>query len=286
MPNRHFETNWKSADGLKIYAQGWEPDAPDPLGVICLVHGVGEHSSRYAHVATALCGSGFAFLGADLRGHGKSEGLRGHFPSTDLILQDIDQLLANARNRYPGKPLILYGHSLGGILVLYYSLKRKPDIAGILATSPGLITALHKQPLMVWAAKLLGSIMPSVTIASGLDTQAISQDQTVVENYRNDSLVHDRISLGFGKIMLGVTKWTLSHAGELSLPLLLLHGKSDSIAFPESSTEFAAPLSGKCQLELWENGYHELHNEPFKEEVFRTMINWANPILLDKHAGK
>jgi len=276
MTNKHFETSWKSADGLKIHAQGWEPDAPNPAGVICLVHGVGEHSSRYRHVAEAFTAAGYAFFTFDLRGHGKSEGTRGHFPSADQILHDIDQLLENARNRYPGLPLILYGHSLGGILVLYYGVKRKPDLKGILATSPGLITALHKQPLMVMAAKLLGSIIPSVTIASGLEIQAISKDQNVVENYKNDPLVHDRISLGLGKIMLGVTHWTLSHAGELSLPLLLLHGKSDSIAFPESSTEFAAHLNANCQLVLWENGYHELHNEPFKEEVFETMISWAN----------
>jgi len=281
MTNKHFETSWKTGDGLKMYAQGWEPDSPNPAGVFCLVHGVGEHSSRYRHVADAFTAAGYAMFTFDLRGHGKSEGLRGHFPSADHILHDIDLLLENASNRYPGTPLILYGHSLGGILVLYYSLKRKPDLKGILATSPGLHTALEKQPLKILAARILGTITPTITMPSGLDDNGLSHDKAVIQQYRQDQLVHDRLSVGFGKVMIGVIDWTLSHAGKFSLPLLLIHGKEDSIAYPESSSEFAAQVNQNCQLVLWEEGYHELHNEPFKEEVFFTMISWANTILAD-----
>jgi alpha-beta hydrolase superfamily lysophospholipase len=215
----------------------------------------------------------------DLRGHGKSEGLRGHFLSADLILKDIDLLLERARIRFPGIPLILYGHSLGGILVLYYSLKRNPDVKGVLATSPGLHTALEKQPLKILAARILGTIAPTFTMPSGLDDNGLSHDKAVILQYRQDPLVHDRLSVGFGKVMLGVIDWTLSHAGEFSLPLLLIHGKADSIAYPESSSEFAAQVNQNCHLVLWEDGFHELHNEPFKEEVFNTMISWANSLL-------
>jgi alpha-beta hydrolase superfamily lysophospholipase len=91
--------------------------------------------------------------------------------------------------------------------------------------------------------------------------------------------VHDKISLGFGKIMIGVTSWTLAHAGEFSLPLLLTHGKADMIAFPASSTEFAASLKGNCALVLWDDAYHELHNEPEKEEVFKAMTLWMDARL-------
>jgi alpha-beta hydrolase superfamily lysophospholipase len=273
---KHIETNWHAMDGLNIYAQSWEPEILSPKAVVCLVHGIGEHSNRYAHVAEAFTKAGYALFGADLRGHGKSEGPRGHFPSIDAVVQDIDLLLDHARIGYPGVPLILYGHSLGGILVLYYGLKQKPDVEGIIATSSGLRTALEKQPAKILAAKILGSLMPGVSLPTGLDQNAISQDKEVVAIYAADPLVHDRMSLGFGKIMLSAIRWIFEHAKEFSLPLLLMHGKSDSIAYPSGSEEISALVKEKSKLVLWENGWHELHNEPFKEKVFKTMISWMD----------
>ena len=264
---------------LLFFAQGWTPDTNPPKAVVCLVHGIGEHTLRYVNVADAFTKEGYVLFGADLRGHGNSGGLRGHFPSIEAVLQDIDLLLNQARKLYPGLPLILYGHSLGGILVLHYVLKRKPVIKGVIATSPALHNALEKQQAKVMAAKILGSLIPSVTIASGLDVNAISHDKEVATIYNNDPLVHNKMSLGFGKIMLSVSPWTLEHAGEFTLPLLLMHGKSDSIALPSSSIEFAAPLNKICKLVLWEDAFHELHNETIKEEVFKTMTDWIGQLL-------
>jgi alpha-beta hydrolase superfamily lysophospholipase len=276
---KHLEMNWKARDGLDIFAQSWEPTILQPKAVVCLVHGLGEHTSRYDHVAEAFGRQGFVLFGADLRGHGRSGGARGHISSIEDFMQDIDELLGQARVRYPGLPIILYGHSLGGIQVLYYGLTHKPDVKGVIATSSGLHTALEKQHVKVMMAKILGSLMPNTDIASGLDPKSISRDEKVVQAYINDPLVHDKISLGFGKIMVGVTSWTLAHAGEFSLPLLLLHGKADVLAFPSSSIEFAAPLKEKCTLVLWDDAYHELHNEPEKNEVFKTMTLWMDARL-------
>lgn len=276
---KHFETSWKARDGLDIFAEGWEPTVLIPKAVVCLVHGLGEHVSRYAHVAEAFGKEGFILFGADLRGHGRSGGPRGHISSIEDFMQDIDVLLEQARMRYPGLPLLLYGHSLGGIQVLHYGLTRKPNVKGVIATSSGLHTALEQQSAKIAMAKILGSLIPKVAIPSGLDAKTISRDEKVVQAYMNDPLVHDKISLGFGKVMIGVTAWTLAHAGEFSLPLLLMHGKADTLAFPSSSTEFAAPLKEKCTLVLWEDAYHELHNEPEKDEVFKTMTLWMDARL-------
>jgi alpha-beta hydrolase superfamily lysophospholipase len=275
----HFETKWKSSDGLDIFAQGWNPDTSPTRAVVCLVHGIGEHTLRYLNVAEAFTKEGYVLFGADLRGHGKSGGPRGHFPSIEAVLQDIDLLIEQAHEFYPDLPLILYGHSLGGILVLHYGLKRKPDVKGVIATSPPLHTALEEQQVKVMAAKILGSLLPTFTIPSGLDVNALSHDREVVKLYNDDPLVHDKMSMGFGKIMLSVSHWTLDHASEFSLPLLLLHGKSDSISYPSSSIEFSAPLKEKSKLVLWDDGYHELHNETFKEEVFKTMTFWIEQHL-------
>ena len=276
---KHFETTWKARDGLDIFAQGWEPTVLNPKAVVCLVHGLGEHSGRYAHVAEAFGKEGFILFGADLRGHGRSGGPRGHISSIEDFMRDIDVLLEQARMRYPGLPLFLYGHSLGGIQVLHYGLLRKPNVKGVIATSSGLHTAIEDQAIKVLMAKVLGALIPKVAIASGLDPKGISRDEKVVQAYQNDPLVHDKISLGFGRVMIGVTSWTLAHAGEFSLPLLLLHGKDDAIAFPSSSTEFAAPLKDRCTLVLWDDAYHELHNEPDKNEVFKTMTLWMDARL-------
>jgi alpha-beta hydrolase superfamily lysophospholipase len=275
----HQELNWKSHDGLELYAQAWEPVVVAPRAVVCHVHGLGEHTSRYTHVASALGKEGYVLFGADLRGHGRSGGARGHISSIEDFMQDIDLLVGQAQARYPGLPIILYGHSLGGILVLHYSLKRKPNVKGAVVTSPGLRTALEKQPVKMMAARVLGSFLPSVALPSGLSARGLSRDDSVVQAYLNDPLVHDRLTLGFGKIMLGVVQWTLSHADEFPLPLLLMHGKSDSIAFPSGSIEVAAAAKERATLALWEGAYHELHNEPEKAEVFKTMTMWMDARL-------
>jgi len=279
---RHFETKWQSNDGIDIFAQGWEPEVKPLKAVVCLVHGLGEHTARYEHVAEAFTRQGYVLFGADTRGHGRSDGKRGHFPSIEAVMMDIDLLMDHAKSLYPKLPLILYGHSLGGILVLQYGLKRKPDITGVIATSSGLRTALENQPAKILAAKILGSIIPKAVLPSGLDVNAISHDDNVIEKYKKDPLVHDRISLGFGKIMLETTRWTLKHSAEFPLPLLMLHGKADAIAFPSGSIEFAAPLNLKCKLVLVDKGFHELHNEPEREEVFKIMTDWMDERVMER----
>jgi len=276
---KHQELKWKSHDDLDIFAQVWEPTVVMPRAVVCLVHGLGEHSSRYAHVAEALGKEGYILFSFDHRGHGRSGGARGHISSIDDFLNDIDFLLEKARTRYPNLPILLYGHSLGGILVLNYTLNRKPDIKGVIATSSGLRTALEEQPVKIMMAKILGSIIPTTAIASGLDPKAISRDETVVQTYLKDPLVHDKVTLGFGKVMLGVTKWTLENAGDFPLPLLLMHGKKDAIAYPSGSIEFAAALKDRATLVLWDGGYHELHNEPEKADAFKTILMWMDARL-------
>jgi acylglycerol lipase len=276
---KHFETKWKAHDTVEIFGQGWEPDAQPPRAVVCLVHGLGEHSSRYGHVADAFTQRGYVLFTCDLRGHGHSAGPRGHINSIEDFMKDIDSLFQQARERYAGLPMILYGHSLGGILVLHYTLKRKPAVKGVIATSPGLHNELEKQPLKVMAAKVLGAVIPGLAIPSGLDPRSISRDEKVVDVYINDPLVHDRVSLGFGRVMLGVNQWTLEHAAEFPSPLLLLHGRADALAFSSSSTEFAAALKGNGTLVLWDDGYHELHNDLEQTEVFKTMTTWMDARL-------
>jgi len=273
-----FEWTFKSSDGLDLYARGWAPKGK-PKAMVALIHGLGEHVGRYAHVGAALTEKGYALLGFDLRGHGKSGGPRGHLPSFEAFMTDIDRFLEETAERYPGLPQFLYGHSLGGILVLNYALRRKPRLAGVISTAAGLRTALEEQKVKVIMARILGTLMPTMTLASGLDPKTLSRDPAVVQAYISDPLVHDRMTLGFGKIMLTAIPWTFEHAGELQLPLLIMHGTKDMLGYPRGSQEFAglAPKE-RVTLKMWDGFYHEIHNEPEKAEVFKVMLDW-----LDKH---
>jgi acylglycerol lipase len=275
---KHYESSWMAKDGLETYFQGWEPEK-SPQAVVCLVHGLGEHSGRYVHVADHLTAAGFAVITMDLRGHGKSAGARGHAGSSDIFLNDIDRLIEEAEARYPGLPRLLYGHSLGGILVLFYTLKRNPVLAGVVATSPGLRTALEKQKAKVAFSRLLASILPELSMPSGLSAADISRDPEVVRIYQNDPLVHDRASLAFAKSMFDALPWTFQHAPEFKPPLLLMHGTDDKIAFASGSQEFASLVPGDCTLKLWDGLYHETHNEPEKEQVLAFLVDWLQSKL-------
>jgi alpha-beta hydrolase superfamily lysophospholipase len=273
-----FETNF-DRDGLAFYVQGWEPDS-NPKAALALVHGVGEHTGRYPHVGKALTDAGYVLAGFDLRGHGKSGGARGHFPYLDAVMMDIARFRDLLSERYPNLPQFLYGHSLGGLLSLTYALKNKQaGIKGVMVTGAGLRSALQEQKAKVAIAKVLGSLLPTITIPSDLDPNAISRDKSVVDAYVHDSLVHDKTSLGFGKSALTAIDFCWAHAREFTHPLLMMHGKADALVYPSGSEDFArlAGANNKdVTLKLWSGLYHEIHNEPEQADVFTAMIEWLD----------
>ena len=269
--NRHETFNWQGVQGGKIFAQAWTPQ--QVRGAVVLVHGLGEHSTRYTHVARACNDRGLAMVAFDLPGHGRSEGKRGH-SNYDNIAAEIDRLLAETRQRYPGKPIFLYGHSMGASLVLYYTLKKKPMLQGIIATSPGL-TIQEVSKTKVLSGKLLHKLYPSFLVKSGLNPNHISRDTTVVSAYQKDPLVHDSISVALGWDLLYKPAWILEHAAQLHMPLLLVHGSADQICLSSGSQAFAARAPADLvTYQCWEGLYHETHNDPEKEEVIAFTLNW------------
>ena len=275
-----FESKFEGQDGLAFYVQGWEPDA-QPKAIVALVHGLGEHIGRYAHVGKALTDAGYVLVGFDLRGHGKTVSARGHFPSLNVVMQDIRQFFQFISQRYPNLPQFLYGHSLGGLLSLTYATQNKVGIKGVMVTGAALRSALQEQKAKIAMAKILGTLAPAATIPSGLDATTVSRDKTVVDKYVNDPLVHDKTSLGLGKTVLTSIDVCFTHASEFAYPLLIMHGKDDKLTYPSGSADFAKLAGGKNKditLKLWDGLYHEIHNEPEQEDVFKVMIEW-----LDKH---
>lgn len=274
---QHQESQWQSGDGLRLYAQSWQPDEP-AQGLVCLVHGLGEHSGRYGHVAQAFTAAGFAVQAFDYRGHGRSAGQRGHIASYDAIMDDVGLLVTQGRERFPGLPCFLYGHSLGGNLVLNYALRRQPDLAGVVATSPGLKLAFKPSPVLLAVAKSMDRLWPAFSQSNGLELAGISRDPAVIQAYQSDPLVHDRVSARLGLAIIEKGQWAIDHAAELTLPALLVHGTADRLTSPQGSREFAsrAPHS---TLKLWEGLYHETHNEPEQAKVLAFTIAWIKSVL-------
>ena len=278
---KSFEDKWQDKQGITFFLRGWEPEAGKPKALVVLVHGLGEHTARYAHVGKALARAGYALVGFDLRGHGKSGGPRGHASSLDAYMQDIHQFLSLMEQRFPALPHFLYGHSLGGLLALTYAIQYGAALKGVIATGPALRSSLQEQKAKVAMVRLLGSLVPAMTLQSGLDAATVSRDVAVVEAYRNDPLVHDNASLGFGKAALTAIDLCFARARDFSAPLLIMHGTGDKINFFSGSEDFARLVSEAGRdvtLRLWNDLYHEIHNEPEKEEVLQFMIEW-----LDKH---
>ncbi|MDR3576300.1 MAG: lysophospholipase [Anaerolineaceae bacterium] len=267
---------WQSSDGLKLFGQIWEPEHK-VKAVVALVHGLGEHSGRYQHVAEFLTQQNYSLAGFDLRGHGRSEGIRGHAASYQAIMDDIEHFLKEVKKRYPGIPCFLYGHSLGGNLVLYFELDRHPKINGIIATSPGLGTAFAIPKTKLFFGKILYSVWPSLQMDNGLDTKALSHDPKIEQAYTHDPLVHHKISARLGLDLINSGEWIVKHAAEFSLPLLLMQGSADRIVNPQITSLFAEKVPANLiTFKFMENYRHELHNDEGKEEVFQLMLSWLN----------
>ncbi|GAB4479703.1 MAG: alpha/beta hydrolase [Anaerolineales bacterium] len=266
------EWRWSGQDGTQFYARQWTPEKPQ--AAVILIHGHGEHINRYAHVAQAFNQAGFALLGFDLRGHGQSEGQRGHTPSYEQMQNDIADFFAQVMRRYPGLPLFFYGHSMGGNLTLNYLLRAQPAVRGAIVTGPWIRLAFEPPAAKIALAKMMDAISPSFSQSSGLETAALSRNKAVVEAYIADPLVHSKITSRLFLGMYAAGLWSLEHAAELKVPLLLMHGSADRLTSPAASREFAEKAGSLVTFKLWDGFYHEIHNEPEQAEVIQTMVAW------------
>ena len=241
--------------------------------VIVMVHGRGDHIQRYVPWADLFMREGFAFTGVDLPGHGRSEGRRGHIKSYRLIEEMINILLDSCRKTFPGIPVYLYGQSLGGGIVLYYLLRKNPNLKGAIVTSPWLRLSFEPPRIKVIIASVLKNIVPGLVQSAGLIVSHLSHNAVVGENFKSDPLAHNNISLSLYHGAMNAASYSLEHASDLKIPTLIIHGSDDLITSPEGSREFAGK-SGKVTFRIWEGGYHELHNEIFKDEVFSFIMKW------------
>ncbi|MCB0706218.1 MAG: lysophospholipase [Saprospiraceae bacterium] len=262
----------ESTDLGQLFFRDWA--IPKPKAILLQLHGLGEHSGRYQHVASYFNQKGFFFRAIDWPGHGKTEGLRGHAEGIDQLMHIVRYFVQKTRTEYPGIPLFLYGHSMGGNLGLYYTLQPDPGINGAIFTGPWIQLAFKPSPLLVFAGKVVGRFLPKFTQASNLDVSYLSRDPKVVDAYVNDPLVHDQISAGLGLAILKSADYLDHFAGTLTVPVLIMHGSGDKITSEPASRAFCERVNGPISFKSWDGFYHEIHNEPEKMEVFDFMNHW------------
>ncbi len=266
----------KSQAGKQVYTKTWLPESA-PRANIILVHGIGEYCERYQHVAEFLTGIGCAVYGFDHIGHGKSEGKRGCMSYADAfgIINTLKDMLTK---QFPEIPVILYGHSMGGGVVLAYGTKYPEGLKGIIATSPAVGMANPLHPAVVKLLRVLQKIMPDRTISNGLPADGISHDPAVVERYLNDPLVHNQVSMTLGLDLFDWGKAVAARTEPYPVPLLVAQGSEDRLVDPAAAENFALHAKGDVTYKRFEGGYHELHNEPNRQELFAAMEEWIGRV--------
>ncbi|HHG83850.1 MAG TPA: alpha/beta hydrolase [Bacteroidetes bacterium] len=271
-------TEWKTQDGTNIFAQYWTNQG-ELKGLVCLVHGFGEHSSRYAHVAEMLNQNGYALYAFDHRGHGRSEGTRGHINSFSELIEEVDLLLENAQKQFPDVPVFLYGHSWGGGIVGNYLVNKQTDLQGAIITGAWFRLATPAPAFQVFLAKIMNVIWPSLTQSSNLDTAFLSHNQSVIDAYKNDPLVHGKISPRLFLETAAAGEFSIANAKNVKIPVIIMHGSDDQITSPKGSEEFHAGIPARSSLKIYEGQYHEIHNEVENSLVLADMLQFLNSHL-------
>ncbi len=274
LPNKFTLT---TSDNLQLNGAYFSP-AGEIKAVIILIHGMGEHFGRYKHVIDFFIGIQYAVVTMDYRGNGTSQGKRGHITSYQQLMDDTDLLVKKAQELFTGLPLIMYGHSLGGNIAANYVLRRQPPFKGLIVTAPYFKLAFNPPAWKVAVSKIMAKVLPALTLPTELELAALCQDQSVVDAYKNDPLVHDKISSTFFLNVHAAATYPIEHAAELKTKTLAMHGTADRITSYQGTTAFAENNPQIIELKLWDELYHEIHNEKEKQELFDYIARWLEKL--------
>lgn len=277
--HRHSEDKFVSFDGLVLFHQRWIPDGSE-RAVVTILHGLGEHSSRYAHVAQALVDSRFAVHAMDHRGHGRSEGSRCFVKSYGDLMRDISQYRALVESEHAGQPHFVLGHSMGGNLALSHALDHQDGLAGLILSAPALRVGDDFTAGQLKVFALLGRYLPRVR-PQALNSNAISRDPAVVAAYRADPLVFaGKISAGLGWALIAAMDTFPPRYKTLRIPTLLMHGTADTLTNIEGTRELERGATDSALTAHYYDGlFHEVFNEPEQLLVLADLTAWLESVL-------
>lgn len=262
-----------AADGTLLSLYEWR--VPDPKLTVAIVHGYAEHARRYLHVAKAFNEQGISVVTMDLRGHGRSQGARGHVDRFEDYHQDVDVLLAKADE---GGPVFLLGHSMGGLLTAHYLLSGKgQQVRGAILSSPYLGLALDVGGLKLGAARLFSKLVPKLSLPSELTSEDLTRDPEMVKVHAADDLNFPTANARWFTESSAAMEMVHNNASQLSKPLMLLYGGSDKVASADATDRFAAQLTvADREVERLAGFYHEILNEPpaDRQALMQRMAAW------------
>jgi alpha-beta hydrolase superfamily lysophospholipase len=268
------EGQLRSADGTRIF---WRREAAQgkTRGRVLVVHGFAEHSGRYAHVLRGLAAKGFDAWGLDLRGHGRSDGGRGCITRWSDYLDDVSGLLGVAAPDRDVVPAFLLGHSMGGLVSMRFCQERPSGVKGLLLSSPFFRVKMPVPAVKRAAGRVLSSVLPNLAMPTGLDANQISRDPAVVKAYVDDPLVFTTATTRWFTETTFAQAQAFLQAPAFRMPVLLIHGAADGLVDPEASRELFEQLGSPDKtLKLWPELRHEILNEPEKEVVLATFVEW------------
>lgn len=260
-----------SRTGVDRFQRRWV--ANEPRAAVLLVHGVAEHSGRYDYVGSYLAEHGFDVLSFDLRGHGESGGRRGHVATFDDFLGDVEELLEDRRAL--GVPVILFGHSLGGLIAATYASGGRPAPDLLVLSAPALAADVPGWQRL--AATALGQVAPKLSIPNNFDGELLSRDDAVGVAYRDDPLRVKVATARFGKVVFSTMEATADRLHRITVPTYVLHGTDDRLVPPRASEPFAS--IGSATRVLHEGLRHECLNEPERDEVLAGITAWIDQQL-------
>jgi acylglycerol lipase len=262
-------------DGVELSYRAWLPASE--RAAVLIVHGLGEHGGRYEHVAHHLVGLGYGCYAFDYRGHGRSAGLRAHVHRFDEYLADVSAMRAHLHAAHPDAPLVLLGHSQGGLIVLLSALTEPRGLSAVVASSPflGIHPASRPSRPLAAVARVLSRTVPRLRIASGLDTSALSRDPAVVAAYVADPLVTSKVSARWFTEVGAAHARALALAPTLAVPALVMQSGADRLVDPAATRRWAeAAPTALVEYVEWEGLYHEMLNEPEKALVLARIETW------------
>ena len=271
-----MEGGFEGARGTRIFYQSWMPPRK-AKAVLVIAHGIGEHSGRYAHVADYFTKRNLAVWACDHRGHGKSDGKRGHVDNFDDYLADLGQMIRIAKDHSPGVKTFLLGHSLGGLIATFYAEKHPSDLDGLIASGPALREKMKISPVTAFMGRTFSRIMPTFTTGTGLDPNLLSHDKEVVKKYVEDPLVHKVATARWFTEYRRAQEETMRLADEFTLSCLIIQGGADGIIDPTVATELYKRIKGSDKtLKVYDGFYHESLNEIGKESVLADIDTWLS----------
>jgi acylglycerol lipase len=274
------EGTFRGTRGRRLVWQSWSPAGDQqPKGVVTIAHGYGEHVGRYRHVAARLNEAGFAVYGLDHHGHGRSAGKRGRVGLAAAVA-DLDQLIVMvSRARHPELPQFLLGHSMGGAIALRYAIAHQKRLTGLAVSAP--LAAVEGGPALLMFGKVVGRVLPGAPV-SRVEPRLVSKDNAVVKDYIADPLNHH------GPIPAGVAREFILNASTLgadvrriTVPTLLMWGTADRLCPPSGGEMVAAEIGSEdLTVKRYEGLFHEILNEPEREQVLDDLVAW-----LDAHVS-